>query len=202
MKRSQEGPDQRVMYWLLILAWCFHIVGCGNQISRRRPGHDYQYTMDRHSLTNQQSQSLLLQDFSSQTRKAVFFFFLFNPCGRDWTQLICLIYNDRNQFNQRDKSTNRGLILLIYNLSWSKTSERQVDKIFSWQVGGWEIVCSNDRLTWLMTELRTHTVSHYLGHFGFETLHNHFWIHLDSARAVPKKVDYNRKRFQTTLKLK
>ena len=126
MRRSEEGPDQRVMYWLLILAWCFHIVGRGNQISRRRPGHDYQYTMDRHSLTNQQSQSLLLQDFSSQTRKAVFFFFLFNPCGRDWTQLICLIYNDRNQFNQRDKSTNRGLILLIYNLSWSKTSERQL----------------------------------------------------------------------------
>ena len=87
---------------------------------------DYQYTMDRRSLTNQQSQSLLLQDFSSQTRKAVFFFFLLNPCGRDWTQLICLIYNDRNQFNQRDKSTNRGLILLIYNLSWSKTSERQL----------------------------------------------------------------------------
>ena len=35
---------------------------------------DYQYTMDRHSLTNQQSQSLLLQDFSSQASKAVFFF--------------------------------------------------------------------------------------------------------------------------------
>ena len=53
-------------------------------------------------------------------------FFLLNPCGRDWTQLICLVYNDRKQLNHRDKSTNRGLILLIYHLSWSKTSERQL----------------------------------------------------------------------------
>ena len=29
---------------------------------------------------------------------------------------------------------------------------------------GWEVVCPSHRMTWVMTGLRTHTLTHYLGH--------------------------------------